>query len=238
MPVGKHSDQTGTLREDEQFVIEHVARTYGGTWRPGEDPPDAYLTHGCGEIGIEISTLTQYVVNEKGGTKPRLSDDATALWLIRAVKASMRHLVPEGRTVVLTVPSPVRRAKKTKAHLETILLGHLATGKDVDCKEDVNGNAIGIVISSYDAPEKICGLVPHQYSNPDILHNARSILEDRIVEKITKCQSLKGPLWLALFNDYWLADDSTYRQAFEMQAPTHPFDKILIVSGSGIVEEL
>jgi hypothetical protein len=23
MPVGKHSDQTGTLREGEQFVIEH-----------------------------------------------------------------------------------------------------------------------------------------------------------------------------------------------------------------------
>jgi len=32
------------LRDDEEFVIGAVAAVVSGTWRPGEDPPDAYLT--------------------------------------------------------------------------------------------------------------------------------------------------------------------------------------------------
>jgi hypothetical protein len=30
---------------------------------------------------VEISTLTQHVVDERGGTHARLSEDSTALWL-------------------------------------------------------------------------------------------------------------------------------------------------------------
>lgn len=33
-----------TLREDEILVIEAVAKAFGGSWSPGENPPDAYLT--------------------------------------------------------------------------------------------------------------------------------------------------------------------------------------------------
>ncbi len=33
----------GQLRGDEEFVMDAVAKTFSGTWRCGEDPPDAYL---------------------------------------------------------------------------------------------------------------------------------------------------------------------------------------------------
>jgi hypothetical protein len=69
---------TAQLREDEQFVIASIARGLCATWRPGENPPDAYLTLNTGTVAVEISTLTQHVTDDKG-TRPRLSDDtATA----------------------------------------------------------------------------------------------------------------------------------------------------------------
>jgi hypothetical protein len=34
------------LREDELFAIEAVAREYCASWKPGENPPDAYLAIG------------------------------------------------------------------------------------------------------------------------------------------------------------------------------------------------
>jgi hypothetical protein len=88
--------------------------------------------------------------------------------------------------------------------------------------------------------EKLHGIVTNQKSNPDILLNARCSLEDRIATKATICDalSLKGAVWLALLNDYWLADDDTYKRAFKAIAITHPFEKILLVSGSGAVAQL
>jgi hypothetical protein len=220
--------------------MEQLARTYGGVWRPGRNPPDAYLTVGSAVIGVEISTLTQHVPDNKGRTKSRYTDDATGLWIINEVKAALRHRVPDGRTVILTVYAPVHNARKTKTRLEEILLAHLAVGKDVDVTEDIYGNSIAIRVSSYHGIDdaKIHGLVPHQKSSPDILFNARYALDDRIMVKAAKCQSIPGPLWLALLNDYWLADDATYQQAFKMQSRAHPFDKILLVAKSGAVVEL
>jgi hypothetical protein len=34
----------GRLREDELFVMTAIARSRSATWRPDENPPDAYLT--------------------------------------------------------------------------------------------------------------------------------------------------------------------------------------------------
>lgn len=66
---------TGELREDERFVMTSIARDLSATWRPGENPPDAYLRLDAGTVGVEITTLTQYVTDDRG-TRPRLSDDS------------------------------------------------------------------------------------------------------------------------------------------------------------------
>ena len=43
-----------SLSDDEQFAIESLSSTLGGSWRPGEDPPDVYLMQGKVEVAIEI----------------------------------------------------------------------------------------------------------------------------------------------------------------------------------------
>lgn len=62
----------------------------------------------------------------------------------------------------------------------------------------------------------------------------------KIAVKTTKCSSLPfvGPKWLALLNDYWLADNDTYQQAFDSFSVDHPFQKIVLVSGNGSVSVL
>ena len=82
--------------------------------------------------------------------------------------------------------------------------------------------------------------VVNQKSDAHIGSNARLILEERIATKSSKCRSLafKGPLWLALLNDYFLASDETYRQAFAQLARPHAFDKITLISGNGSVATL
>jgi hypothetical protein len=58
--------------------------------------------------------------------------------------------------------------------------------------------------------------------------------------KAEKCKHLvtRGPLWLALLNDYWLTGADTYRYALSMLSVKHPFDKILIVDNNGTVDEI
>ncbi len=74
------SDSTySMLRPDEKFCIEAVAALVEGQWSEGENPPDAYLRIGNERIAVEISTLTQYVTDQNGGYKPRLSEDLTAI---------------------------------------------------------------------------------------------------------------------------------------------------------------
>ena len=40
------------LSKDEPFVIESLSTSYEGSWRPGEDPPDAYLMQENVEVAI------------------------------------------------------------------------------------------------------------------------------------------------------------------------------------------
>jgi hypothetical protein len=66
------------MRKDEKFVIEALSAYCSGKWRPGENPPDAYLDTGDAVIAVEISTLSQQVTSDVG-THPRLSDDETGV---------------------------------------------------------------------------------------------------------------------------------------------------------------
>jgi hypothetical protein len=89
------------LRSDAEFVIKAVARGLSGSWIPGENRADAYLTLGADTIPVEISTLTQRVTDDCG-TRSRLSDDlATVSWAKAedkgTIEACLAHAVCAGR---------------------------------------------------------------------------------------------------------------------------------------------
>ena len=98
---------------------------------------------------------------------------------------------------------------------------------------------IQLILGDKPSGKKVVGVVPNQNSSPDILANVLYILSERISDKVMKCQDIvHRPLWLALFNDYWLAELDTYELAMKKLSVTHPFDKICLVQGSKEVHTL
>jgi hypothetical protein len=152
--------------------------------------------------------------------------------------------IPDGRVVVLTLRAPILKARRTKEELKNRIMRLVAEATDqtIEVEESILGNQIDINLSSYDGPDqrKVHAAVVNQKSDPHIASNARAILDERIATKTKKCSSLllKGPVWLALLNDYFLASNETYKQAIEEMPSSHIFDKILLISGSGSVATL
>ena len=106
-----------SLREDERFVIEALCASYGGTWRIGEDPPDAYMSLPKNEIAVEISILTQHVVGKPGKTVRRLSQDTGVFRLCDEINEELKNDIPSGVYVLLTISSPLNKIRQTKAVL-------------------------------------------------------------------------------------------------------------------------
>lgn len=230
------------LHDDEEFAITSVERKFGGTWRVGENPPDAYLKIGAREIAVEISTLMQHVTDDRG-TRPRLSDDRPAIDLANELDAELHGLIPDGQTVGLVLSSPIRKFRQTKTALAKQLRERLPDGKSFTAETviEINGNVIKIQ-RHYDHRDnkKMWGVITNSSSSPNIMENARNILEERIAVKTKKCAGIVGnnPLWLVLINDYFLADASNYKNVLSSFSPVHPFEKVVLVNTDGTAEQI
>jgi hypothetical protein len=230
------------MREDEEFVISAVAAFYSGSWRSGEDPPDAYVDIGNSTIGVEISMLTQHVTTDQG-TRARLSDDQTAIRLANELDNELRLLIPDGTTVCLRLCPPIVKFRRTKAELAQRITALMrdAVPDGTELKLPILDNDIELWVTRHNDPQykKVSAIVYNRHSSSNILRNAAYALEDRIKTKSQKCAIVKHrPLWLALLNDYWLADADTYRLAMTRLSIAHPFEKMLMVSGNGSVSLL
>ena len=193
------------------------------------------------EIAVEISILTQHVVGKSGKPVPRLFQDTGVLRLCDEINEELNNYIPSGVYILLTVSSPLNKIRQTKAEL-TNEIRKIAQKKAPNKQTiRINKNRVKIQLILGDRPsgKKVVGVVPNQNSNPDILANVLYILSERINGKALKCQDIvHRPLWLALFNDYWLAELDTYELAMKKISVTHPFDKICLVQDSKEVHTL
>lgn len=231
------------LRDDETFVIESVAKEFGGTWRVGENPPDAYLTFNTNTVAVEITTLTQHVTDDRG-TRPRASDNAAISPLVDDLNAKLHDVIPDSYSIGLVLSTPILKLRKTTADLAGYLRTRLSDVLSFEFNTEIetNGNTVKISLHRHEEIQrkKVWAVATNRHSNPNIALNAVQILEDRIFVKARKCAELAGkqPIWLALFNDYWLADSGTYEQAISCISRNHPFDNILLIHGNGAVFRL
>jgi hypothetical protein len=231
------------LRDDEEFAISAVGKEFSANWRLGENPPDAYLLMPSHEVAIEISTLVQLIIDDRG-ERSRISDDAPGIELANQLNAELQHLIPNDVCVGIAVRSPLLKVRKTRAALVQILREKLPemTRSDAVTELCLNGNIIQFCRYPRflsDSP-KIRGIATHGSSNPDIGLNAQNTLADRINEKAKKCKKIGElmPIWLVLLNEYWLADADTYRRALSSISRPHPFERILLINGDGSVSTL
>lgn len=176
----------GKLREDEEFAISSVAEEFSARWRPGENPPDAYLLLECGEVAVEISTLTQHVTDDSG-THPRISDDMPAVRLANDLNAELSDLIPFGHTIGLVLSSPILDPRKTKASLSKLLRAELRvpTSYTEEKTLKIDGNTIMIYrnIRGELGYKKVSAAIMNCNSNPDLLENARYLIEEESERK-------------------------------------------------------
>jgi hypothetical protein len=227
------------MSPNESFVMNSIVKTFGGKFTEGENPPDAYFQLGDKNIAVEVTRLVQQVQNEKGEIISRLAQDQPAMTLSDELDSQIKHDIPNDKYVFLVLGSPINNIRKTKSELKKEILNQLHTGV---VKRDLVIEKNSISISVYDGVretgKKIISAVANRYSDTNLLNNTMNLLNDRISSKLKKCKAkaYDGEYWLALYNDYWVADIDSYKLAYSKLNIQHDFDKILIIDSYGQVE--
>lgn len=233
------------LKPDEEFVkrclLEALNAKDAGD---GEDPPDIYLELDSKRIAVEITRLTPVSFSKDGELQNRTSQDSFAVDLCDELDSSLGKDVPPDIDILLILYVPVEHGRKYKKELKAFLKDYIKSPiKPGDAVNTMISGAkvkVSVISRRAHSAKKIVGAVVNQNSNAHILGNAEATLADRIKVKTAKCKDIQhnGPIWLALFNDYWLADDETYAQALKMTNLAHRFERIYLVMDTGAVHQL
>ncbi len=222
------------MRPSEEYVLNTLITEFGGQYTEGEDPPDGYITIGDKRIAVEVSMLVEQLQNENGESYSRMKDDAPAHNLASNIELDINAKIPHDMHVFLVIGAPIKQIRKTQAKVaETI--SHMIQNNIFKLDQKFLDNDISISIftgwGSY--TPKIGYAISNRYSSANIGENTEMMLRERIQTK-NKKRNVKPDIdeyWLALFNDYWVADEESYQIAYRNLDIEHNFDKIIIING-------
>ncbi|MBU0665061.1 MAG: hypothetical protein KJ990_11030 [Proteobacteria bacterium] len=233
------------LKPDEEFVKNCLAKTLGATRAyEGEDPPDIYLEMNGEKIAVEITRLSPVSFAADGTIQNRHSQDYFGLNLCNDLNSNLRNNVTSEIDILLTLYVPVENGRKFKKELNEFVRRFISGNIQIGDREKVelSGSKVEIVAipNRNHSEKKIVGAVVNTNSSAHILSNAQVTLADRIQDKVEKCKEIKqeGVIWLALFNDYWLADHETYEMAINSLRISHYFERIYVVMDTGAVHQI
>ena len=170
----------------------------------------------------------------------RTTQDFFGIRLLDELNATIGPSLPDDVSLLIGLRVPVSNASRFKKGLTEWVTG-IASSPEKGFKEEreIGGSKTTIsVIPERPSGKKIAGFVVNTNSSADIGLNARLVLEDRIRKKDEICAALEKPIWLAVLNDYWLADADTYALAGRQLKLSHCFERIFLVSDTGAVNEL
>ena len=232
------------MRRDEAFVGRALVAFLGGpliaSVSDGEDPPDLYLHVGGSRTGVEVTRLSQFTFESDGALGNRATQDFFGIRMLNDLDANVGPTLPEETSLLIGLWVPVPNASRFKRTL-TEWVAQIAAAPEQGFNEEreIEGSKVSVsVIEQRPSGKKIAGFVVNKNSSADIGLNARLVLEDRIRSKAEICGALPKPIWLAVLNDYWLADADTYALAGRQLKLSHCFERIFVVSDQGAVNEL
>ena len=237
------------LRREEEFVKDSLVKYFGGPGKAkaqlGEDPPDIYIEIEGIYSAVEITTLSPISFDEDGAVLNRRTVENSLADLCDKLNSKLKHLIPDATYIWLTLYGPVKDAKSYKKELYNYLKGFIKEQHKVgDSREVIIANEkvdISVVQHGGVSIKKIGGRICNKNQNPYLLNidlNAEVILAGRIRDKQKKCEKIKGPIWLALYNDYWLADNKSYVKTINNIGIKHRFDKIFVIQKTGQVHQI
>ena len=227
-----------SMSPNESFVMNSIVEKFGGKFTEGEDPPDAYFHLGDKKIAVEVTRLVQQVQNDKGEMISRLAHDQPAMTLSDELDSQMKHDIPDNKYVFLVLGAPINNIRKTKSELKKEIVKQLDSGVvEQDLVIEKNRISISIYDGTRETGKKIISAIANRYSDANLLSNTMNLLNDRIASKLKKCKAkaYDGEYWLALYNDYWVADLDSYKLAYSKLNIQHDFNKILVIDSYGQV---
>jgi hypothetical protein len=232
------------VRRDEAFVAWALVEFLGGpsvaSASDGPDPPDLYLTIGTSCVGVEVTQLSQFTFEPDGTLGNRSTQDSFGLRLLDELNDSVGPSLPDDVSLLIGLWLPVSNPARFRKLL-TAWVTEIAATPEKGWKQErkIDGSRTSVsVIPERPSGKKIVGFVVNTNSSADIGLNACLVLEDRIRRKSTICAGLPKPLWLAVLNDYWLADADTHAAVARELKVAHCFERIFLVSDEGVVNEL
>lgn len=226
------------MRADERFVADQIARHLGvdpaAHIQDGEDPPDCYITADGVRNAVEITRLTPISFDKAGTPKNRVSEDSFGIELCESLDANEGKQLPDDYSLLLHLRVPVDNATAYKKLLTVEVRKFIERGPAAE-RYVLSQDAISVSLSwipRRETGKRIVGMIENTDARPDILENALIVLRDRLVTKNDICAKLADgqPIWLALLNDYWLADETTYGRALARIECKHCFTRIWLVS--------
>ena len=99
------------------------------------------------EIAVEISILTQHVIDKSGKVIPRLSQDSGVLRLCDEIEEELKNIIPSGVYILLTISAPLNKIRQTKADLINEIKSFVQ--KNASNKEVIEINKNEIEIQSF-----------------------------------------------------------------------------------------
>jgi hypothetical protein len=235
------------LKRDEIFVKDCLIEFFGSdTTRAeeGEDPPDIYLIINNQKIAVEITRLSPISFDKNGHPQNRSTEDNFGCDLCDELDLKLKEKVPSKIDIVLTLHVPVTNArsfkKKLLDHLNYILDKGVHCGDEITIDVAGSSVAISIIANRQHSKKKIVGVIMNNNSRPELQLNADLILANRIMDKVRKCENIlhQGDIWLALLNDFRLADHDSYSRSLKNIPLQHNFKRIYLVSDTGTVSRL
>ncbi len=236
-----------TLKPDEEFVknclVKHFGKKTTTAWE-GEDPPDIYIKINKETVAGEITRLSPVSFDQDGSVQNRNTQDYFGINLCDELDSKLKNYVPADVDIILTLYVPIENVRKYKKELQSHLKKILVKGIKAGDKSEIiifgSKVHISVVPCRNHSQKKIVGLIVNNNSSAHILSNAEVIIAGRVLDKVEKCKKIKhkGALWLALFNDYWLADHETYAQAISNIKVKHDFENFFVVLDTGFVHQL
>jgi sulfur transfer protein SufE len=232
------------MRPDEEFVAKALVSFFGGpsvvSAFDGEDPPDFYLSFCAARVGVEVTRLSQFTFEPDGSLGNRSTQDSFGLRLIEDLNTKLANSVPHDLSLLIGLWVPVQKPALFRKRLFSWITQVAANPEmGLHQEQQIAGAKASVwIIPARPSGKKVVGFVFNENSSVDIGLNALLILQDRIRTKSEICQKSPKPIWLAMLNDYWIADADSYELAARRLKLEHCFQRIFIVSDVGAVREI